>query len=183
MELQGFPHKISYRKVKYPRLEFTSGELLFVLPYNAKPEVLLKKHEKWIQKKMKFIEECLKDSKKKELSQRTEKEFNVVIKDLIAKTEKELGVKLNKLYVRKMKTKWASCSRKGNLTMNSLARYLPHRLLDYIVFHESAHLKQKRHNDKFWEIISKNFKNHNEFERELFIYWFRLNSKNNFGSS
>jgi predicted metal-dependent hydrolase len=85
-----------------------------------------------------------------------------------------LDVELNNVFFRKMKTKWASCSSRRNLTVNMLMRCLPEHLLEYVVFHEIAHMIEKRHNDKFWKIVSKEFKNYEELEKGLFIYWFRV---------
>jgi len=87
-----------------------------------------------------------------------------------------MGAEINKIFFMAMKTKWANCSKKRNLTINKLMKYLPEKLLKYIVFHEIAHLKQKRHNDIFWEIISRKFNNYEDLEKELFIYWFKLAS-------
>lgn len=87
-----------------------------------------------------------------------------------------MGAEINKIFFRMMKTKCASCSAKRNLTINKLMKHLPEHLLKYIVFHEIAHLKQKRHNDIFWEIISRKFNNYEDLEKELFIYWFKLAS-------
>ncbi len=177
MELKNIPHKISHRRIKYPRLEFTTGELHFVLPLNCRHEGLFNKHEKWIQKKRAFIEECLKESEKRELIQRSEDEFKGLVLSLIVKAADELDVSLNNVIFRSMKTKWASFSVQKNLVFNKLARYLPEYLLEYIVYHELTHLKQKRHNDQFWETISRKFKKYQELEKGLFIYWFRLASK------
>jgi predicted metal-dependent hydrolase len=177
MELNNIPHKIFYRKIKYPRIEFTTGELHFVLPLYARHEELFSKHEQWIQRKRDFIEECLKRSENRKLIQRSDDEFKGLVLSLIIKGADELKMKLNNVIFRLMRTKWASFSAQKNLVFNKLGRYLPENLLEYIVFHELAHLKQKRHNDQFWEIISRHFKNYRELEKELFIYWFRLASK------
>lgn len=175
MELEDIPHKVSYRRIKYPRVELTTGQLWFILPQASRLEIIFQKHEKWIKKKMEFIEDCLKESSKKELIQREEDDFRGLVLTLIMQGANELDVKLNNVYFREMKTKWASLSARKNLTINKLAKYLPEYLIRYIVFHELAHLRQKRHNDKFWEIISKKFKNRDALEKGLFVYWFRLN--------
>jgi predicted metal-dependent hydrolase len=73
-----------------------------------------------------------------------------------------------------MKTKWASCSTKKNLTINRLMRYLPEHLLEYIIFHEIVHLFEKQHNDRFWEIVAGEYPAYEEIEKDLFVYWFRL---------
>jgi predicted metal-dependent hydrolase len=126
---------------------------------------------------MEFIEECLKESGKKEPIQRADDDFKGLVLTLIMQASDELNVRLNNVIFKLMKTKWASFSALKNLTINKLAKYLPEYLIKYIVFHELAHLKQKRHNDKFWEIISKKFKNYSALEKGLFVYWFRLNSQ------
>ena len=68
-------YEISYRNIKYPRIEFTTGKLLFVLPHNFDPEIIFKKHKKWIIRKKTFIEDCLKEAENKKLAERSEQEF------------------------------------------------------------------------------------------------------------
>jgi predicted metal-dependent hydrolase len=174
MELLNIPYSVSHRNVKYPRLEFRTGKLLLVLPFGFKPDPLLEKHKSWILKKTGFIKECLKETSKKKIVRRTEEEFRDLIHSSIKRASKELGGKLKKIYFRKMKTKWASCSAKRNLTINTLMKYLPDHLIKYVIFHEIAHLKEKRHNDKFWEGISNKFDNYQELEKDLFVYWFQV---------
>ena len=92
---------------------------------------------------MAFIEDCLRACPNKKTVERTEKEFKSLIRLLAKKASKGLGEGLNKIYFRMMKTKWASCSARRNLTINRLMRFLPEPLLNYVIFHEIAHLKIK----------------------------------------
>lgn len=176
MELSSIPYTVSYRDVKYPRLEFKTGELLIVLPFGHKTDILLQKHESWILKKIGFIKECLADAKGKKLVDRKDEEFKELIHLLVKKASNELKVKLNHVYVRKMRTKWASLSFAKNLTVNKLMKYLPERLIQYVIFHEMTHIIEKRHNNNFWEIISRRYKNYRKIEREMFIYWFLVSN-------
>jgi len=177
MELPNIPYKVSYRAVKYPRLEFKTGELLIILPLGHKPDVLLEKYKDWILKKLDFIKGCLESAKGKELVNRTEEEFRELIHSLARETSRDLRVKLNHIYFRKMRTKWASLSSAKNLTVNRLMKHLPEYLIRYVIFHELAHVIEKRHNDKFWEIISGRYKDYQKMERELFIYWFLVSKR------
>lgn len=172
MDLHNIQYRVSYRDIKYPRLEFTTGELLFVLPYGHKPESLLNKHRGWILKKMGYIKECLKDIPGKKLAFRTDEEFRELIHTYAEKTAAELRVRVNNIYFRKMKTKWASLSPKKNLTVNMSMKHLPEQLIKYVIFHETAHLIEKRHNDRFWKVISEKFDNYRELEKKMFVYWF-----------
>jgi predicted metal-dependent hydrolase len=177
MGLENIPHKISRRKIRYPRIEFTTGELHLVLPINARSEDLLNNHESWIQTKRAFIAECLKESERRELVPRSDEEFKGLVLSLIIRAADGLNVKLNNVIFRSLRTKWASLSANKNLIINKLGRKLPERLLEYIIFHELAHLKQKRHNDHYWEIVGREFPDHQALEKELFVYWFRLISE------
>ncbi|RLB07481.1 MAG: hypothetical protein DRG50_02760 [Deltaproteobacteria bacterium] len=174
MGLEGVEYKVSYRKVKYPRLEFKGGGLLLILPFGHDPEVFLEKHRDWIVKKTEFINECLRDSLGKEIAQRTEEEFRDIVYFIVERTSRELGVKVNNIFFRRMRTKWASCSPKRNLTINSLMKHLPEGLIEYIIFHEIAHLIEKRHNENFWSIILNRFNNYKELEKDLFGFWFLI---------
>jgi predicted metal-dependent hydrolase len=174
MELLNVPYSVSHRNVKYPRLEFGTGKLLLVLPFDFKPDVLLEKHKGWIIKKTKFIKECLKETSKKKIVMRTEQEFRDLIHSSIKNASKELGGRLKKIYFREMKTKWASCSAQRNLTVNTLMKFLPSRLIRYVICHEIIHLKERRHNGQFWEMVSKKFINYRDLEKDLFVYWFQV---------
>jgi predicted metal-dependent hydrolase len=170
-------YEVKYRNIKYPRLEFKSGELELILPLDESPKDLIEKHRNWIVKKKNFIEECLKASNNKKLASRNDKEFREIVDKITVEISESLRVKVNRVLFRKMKTKWASCSPKKNLTINTLMRYLPRKLIEYIIYHELTHLIEKRHNERFWDIIEKKFKNFKDLEMSLFANWFLINSK------
>lgn len=167
-------YKVSYRRVKYPRLEFKTEELLLILPFGQDPEPFVEKHRRWIERKAEFIRKCLNDSSKKKLVKRTQGEFKGLIHSFVEEISKELGVKVRKVFFRKMRTKWASCSPMENLTVNPLLSFLPEHLIEYVIFHEIAHLIEKRHNEGFWKIISRRFENHQDLDKDLFAYWFSI---------
>lgn len=175
MELNDIPHKISYRKVKYPRLEFVSGKLHIILPSGADPEAVYRRHKKWVEKKYIFIEECRRIGAERGFVHRTPQDFMKSVTTLAAKSAQELNVRVKKITFREMKTKWASCNSKGNISINTLMMNMPEELIDYVVYHEVAHLKQMRHNAKFWGIVAKKFSHFKALEKELSFYWFNLN--------
>jgi len=176
MEFCDIPYRISYRNIKHPRLELRTGELEVILPFGHDPETVLSKHRNWIFKKTEFIKECLNNSSNMEINDRTEKEFKKITRSLVNLFTGELKIRLNKVYFRKMKTKWASCSSRNNLTFNKLMKYLPKHLIDYIIFHEVAHLIELKHSKKFWKLVSGKFPKHNKIEEDLFAYWFLIQS-------
>lgn len=181
-KIRQIPYSVTYRNIKYPRLEFRTGELVLILPHNGHdPDEIIEKHRKWIEGKIKFITDHLKRSSKVKIKKRSYEEFKSLVKEFVEEHTKILNVKVNRIYIRRMKTKWASCSRKRNITANLLLRHLPDYLIRYVLYHEMAHIIELTHNDRFWRIIEKQYPDHNKYESELFVYWFRLyKNANNF---
>ena len=177
-------YEVSYRNIKYPRLEFKTGKLLLVLPKNYRDEKkLLEKHKDWIYKKSQIIEEARRRTKKMKIEKRNEEELKSLIKELVKNFSDELRVEVNRVYFRQLKSKWGSCSNKRNLSFNTMLKYLPYDLIKYVVFHEITHLKEGNHNKKFWEIIGKKFRDYEKRERDLLAYWFLLQEiKNEVGA-
>lgn len=168
------PYNISYRNIKYPRLEFRTGKLLLILPQGSDPDTIISKHQEWINKKYKFIQDSLKEADSRKIVKRLDSEFRNLISRIVDRTTKSLNVKINNIFYRTMKTKWASCSVKKNLNVNKMMQYLPEKSLEYIIYHEIVHLFEKRHNERFWKMIVREFPEYREIEKELFVYWFRL---------
>ena len=183
MEAEDIDYKVSYRDVKYPRLELKTGNLLLVLPHGQDPDEIMGKHRDWINQKIEFIKASLKDSRGKKVFEREDREFKDVVRLFAEKISRELDVSVNRIYFRRMKSKWASCSSKGNLTINTLLGYLPEELIEYVVLHEIAHLIERRHNDRFWGIISTKFGEYQKMESDLFAYWFLIQDKVDSGRS
>ena len=67
----------------------------------------------------------------------------------------KVGVSFNRISIRCQKTRWGSCSSKGNLNFNCLLVLLPDEIIDSVVVHELCHLKQMNHSPKFYAEIDK----------------------------
>ena len=72
------------------------------------------------------------------------------IPKLIEQWEPRLGVKVDKFYVRRMKTKWGSCTHhRGTIRLNTELAKKPKTCLEYLVVHEMVHLLEPTHNERF----------------------------------
>ncbi|MFH1032023.1 MAG: SprT family zinc-dependent metalloprotease [Chloroflexota bacterium] len=65
-----------------------------------------------------------------------------------------LGVTFNRLTIRGARTRWGSCSQKGNLNFNWRLAMVPEAVIDYVVVHELAHLREMNHTEKFWKLVA-----------------------------
>lgn len=74
---------------------------------------------------------------------------------LIAAHARSMGVKPGKLRVWELKHRWASCSPAGNLNFHWRALSAPLDVLEYLVVHELAHLKERGHTPRFWKEVEK----------------------------
>lgn len=69
---------------------------------------------------------------------------------LIAKWEPIMGVRVNRCVVRKMKTRWGSCTpRTRRIRINTDLAKKPPACLEYILVHEMAHILEPSHNKRF----------------------------------
>ena len=64
-----------------------------------------------------------------------------------------MGVSVDRITIRFQKTRWGSCSSKGNLNLNALLMLCPDIIRDYVVVHELAHRIEMNHSPRFWSIV------------------------------
>ncbi len=64
-----------------------------------------------------------------------------------------MSVTYNRITVREQKTRWGSCSSRRNLNFNWRLLLAPDEIVDYVVVHELAHLREMNHSAKFYAII------------------------------
>lgn len=174
---RGLPeYTIIYRNIRHARLEYRTGTLTLVLPEDYRnPEQILQKYQEWIKHKEHTIRRALRESKNKTIIQdRTKRQLKTLVNTFVQKYQRELNTNINKIFYRKMKTKWASHSQCNNLTINTLTIYLPDNLIEYIVCHEIAHAIERKHNEKFWNIVAQKFPDYPDKEKDLLIYWFTI---------
>ena len=137
------------------------GMILVRAPYRM-PESEIRRfiQEKsdWIEKHVQRIEErqrtlppveglTMKDIRK------LADQASVVIPKRVEYFAEKIPVTYGRITIRNQKTRWGSCSSKGNLNFNCLLMLAPPEVLDYVVVHELCHRKEMNHSERFWREV------------------------------
>lgn len=77
------------------------------------------------------------------------------------------GYKIGKIAIRNQKSRWGSCSTKGNLNFNYKLAIIPSHLADYVIVHELCHLGEFNHSQKFWDLVAKTMPDYKKMRDEL----------------
>lgn len=150
-------------KRKTVSLEIKSGGRIIVrAPERMKKrdiESFVSEKTPWIEKHLKRLEEAEKRVSAKPLTPDEISLLKKRAKDYIPKRaeyySRLLGVEYKSITIRCQKTKWGSCSSKGNLNFNCLLMLAPKEVIDSVIVHELCHLKHMNHSKSFYnEVLS-----------------------------
>lgn len=68
---------------------------------------------------------------------------------------KSLNIPIPKVQLRKMKKRWGSCKKTGEILINIELIKAPVHCIDYVIMHELCHLKIHYHNDNYYKLLSR----------------------------
>lgn len=77
------------------------------------------------------------------------------------------GFKWVKVSIKNQKSRWGSCSRRGNLNFNIRILFVEPHQRDYVVVHELCHLAQLNHSKKFWELVERTVPEYKKIRKGL----------------
>ena len=80
---------------------------------------------------------------------------------------KEMQVTFNRIAIKEQKTRWGSCSSKGNINFNWKLVLMPERVMDYVVIHELAHRKEMNHSARFYAVVAQQMPDYKVWQRWL----------------
>jgi predicted metal-dependent hydrolase len=107
---------------------------------------------------------------------------NALTRWLMRKTREHLVPRLKQLsertglrhlrsFVRRPKTRWASCSRHKSISLNAKLLFLPAEYVDYVLIHELCHLAEMNHSTRFWALVEHHCPNFRKLDTHLREMW------------
>jgi len=86
------------------------------------------------------------------------------------KLAKQHGFTCSRVSIRNQRTRWGSCSGKGNISLNMKLVALTPELLDYVILHELVHTRMHNHSQRFWKELDKYVGNGKAKAKKLIEY-------------
>ena len=161
-------------------LEVRDGDIILLrIPYMMSDRdvmYFLQENYDWVQNSVRKLvsrRDLRESTEAKKLQELSEKELDDIknkIADRVRYYSRIMDVSYGKITIRNQKTRWGSCSYRGNLNFNYQLYYLPDELLDYVVIHELAHRRHMDHSDAFWAEVEKYCPDYRERRRKLKEY-------------
>lgn len=126
----------------------------------------------WIEKNLAKIEK--REKAISDVQPFTQEEINALAekaKQIIPERVKyyapKIGVTYNRITIRCQRTRWGSCSSKGNLNFNCLLALFPIEVIDSVVVHELCHRKHMNHSPQFYAEVEKVFPEYKKWHKWL----------------
>ena len=168
-------YKLIRSKRKTLALEINTEGLIVRAPLrasNAEINDFVLSHSDWIGKHLNKLEKNKKELEKVEPL--TEEDIKAladkareVIPERVAYYAPKVGVTYGRITIRNQRSKWGSCSAKGNLNFNCLLMLAPPEVLDSVVVHELCHRKEMNHSDRFYAEVLRVFPDYRKWNKWL----------------
>lgn len=85
----------------------------------------------------------------------------------LRQVSEELGLPFAQVAVRGQKTRWGSCSAKGNINLNYALLFLPPEQVRYLFVHELCHTVHLNHSPAFWRLVASHCPDYRHHDRAL----------------
>lgn len=149
---------------------YPGGRLVVTVPASGdttKISHFLRQHSVWISKNLRRF------ANKKKLPggvkdyRENKKNARKLIEERLEYYNLHYRFSYGRVSIRDSRSRWGSCSRKGNLNFSYKLVYLPPRVRDYVVVHELAHLRYFNHSTAFWATVAETIPEHVALRKEL----------------
>ena len=156
-------------------VEIKLNKLIIRAPMQATNEEInafMLKNKAWIQKHLakaqaqQQVAASVKKLTMDEIRQLADKALEV-IPERVKYYAPLVGVTYGRITIRNQRSKWGSCSSKGNLNFNCLLMLAPPEVIDSVVVHELCHRKEMNHSDRFYAEVLRVFPDYHKWDKWL----------------
>lgn len=128
--LRGIPHRVEHRP--------SARGTVWTEPGDAHPRLCVAGHS---------------DHLPRRLADHLKREARRDIEPAVDRHAARLGVKPGPIRLKDTKSRWGSCTATGELSFSWRVILAPPHVLDYLVAHEVAHLREMNHSHRFWRAV------------------------------
>lgn len=99
------------------------------------------------------------------------REAHALLVPRLAATARDCGLAFARAQVRRQRTRWGSCSRRGTISLNACLVFQSPEVLRYLLVHELAHTQHMDHSPRFWTLVGALEPDWRTLDRELGRGW------------
>ena len=154
--------------------EIKRGKLIVRAPLlatNKEINRFIEQHKKWFETHLAKAE--AREKAKEDCHKLTQNEIvglankaREVIPERVAYYAPLVGVTYGRITIRRQRSRWGSCSSKGNLNFNCLLMLTPPEVVDSVVVHELCHRKEMNHSKEFYAEVLRVFPDYRKWLKE-----------------
>jgi len=89
------------------------------------------------------------------------------LRERVEALSQQHGVRASGVGLSDAQTRWGSCGAAGRVLLNWRLILLPPHIVDYVVAHELAHLRELNHSPRFWGVVASLYPGYHSAQREL----------------
>jgi predicted metal-dependent hydrolase len=96
-----------------------------------------------------------------------EKYTPILNEHMLKLNEFTYNYKITGFHISMVKSKWGHCTHDNKIMLNLKLLNADIDILNYVIFHEISHIKQKNHSPKFWQVVEQFCPNHKQLRKTL----------------
>ena len=97
------------------------------------------------------------------IRQRARRLLPPLLQDISTQT----GLAYNRVSIRSQRTRWGSCSNRGNISLNDQLLFLPTDTVEYLMIHELCHTRHLNHSKAYWTLVQQHCPAYRVHEKRL----------------